>query len=90
MDINTRSVMSTLAIVPLALLASTWGVQKLQTMLIYPSNVPEGSRTHVDTPDMFNIPYENVTIQTSDGEKLQAYIMLVCVLVFFYIMDHGL
>lgn len=86
MGLDTQTLMSTLAVIPLAVFASSWGVQKLQTMLIYPSNMPENSRTQVDTPDKYNLPYENVTIKTSDGQKLQAFTMLVCVIVWIIAM----
>lgn len=60
----------------LALLALGYGVQKCQKYLIYPSSFPEGSRTNVDTPTMYDIPYEDVKIETEDGEKLHAYVMV--------------
>lgn len=62
-----------------------YGIQKLQEMLVYPSNIPEGSRTQVDTPKKYNIPYEEIRLKTADGESLQAYIMTVSInyIVFF-------
>lgn len=54
-----------------------WGAQKLQSSLIYPSNVPEGSRDEVDTPKSYCMDYEDVRIKTKDGQTLQAYVMMV-------------
>ncbi|VVT56861.1 uncharacterized protein SAPINGB_P005348 [Magnusiomyces paraingens] len=53
-----------------------YGIQKLQEMMVYPSNVPEGSRSHVDTPAKYGIPFDDIKITTPDGETLQAYIMV--------------
>ncbi|KAJ1558064.1 hypothetical protein HK096_003751 [Nowakowskiella sp. JEL0078] len=45
-----------------------------QTSLIYPSNVPPGSRTEVYTPNMFDLPnWDDVELTTSDGVKIKAY-----------------
>lgn len=57
-----------------ALVAS--GLYLFQSKLIYPSNFPAGSRTAVDTPDSFQMPYKDVTIDTPDGEKIKAYVCL--------------
>lgn len=62
--------------VGLAVLALKFTIEKVQKYLIYPSNFPEGSRTEVDTPTMYNIPYEDVKIDTIDGERLHAYVMV--------------
>jgi hypothetical protein len=48
---------------------------RYQCSLIYPSSFPSGSRTEVATPDQFNIEYENLTLQTPDGESLHAFLM---------------
>lgn len=56
-----------------------YGAQKLESMLLYPSNIPEGSRTNVDTPDKYNLPYKKVELKTVDNETLQAYILTVCI-----------
>lgn len=49
---------------------------RYQRNLVYPSNVPSGSRTEVPTPDLFGIDdYEVVMLETPDGEKLHAYLM---------------
>lgn len=47
-----------------------------QRALVYPSSYPEGSRTAVDTPDRFDLPYTEHRLQTPDGEKLHVYVML--------------
>lgn len=46
-----------------------------QSTLIYPSNFPAGSRTEVQTPKSYDLPYEDVTIDTKDGEKIKAFVM---------------
>lgn len=46
-----------------------WG----QRSLLYPSNIPEGSRAHVDTPDAWKMPFEEVRLKTPDGETIHAY-----------------
>lgn len=48
-----------------------------QTRLIYPSNIPSGSRTIVATPDEFDMPhYENVELTTPDGVRIRAFLIL--------------
>lgn len=47
-----------------------------QRGLIYPSSFPEGSRTEVDTPDRYDLPFNEYRLATPDGEKLHAYVML--------------
>lgn len=50
---------------------------RAQTKLIYPSGVPEGSRRHIDTPAMHGMPdFEDLTLTTSDGLKVRAYLIL--------------
>ncbi|KAK9474412.1 Alpha/Beta hydrolase protein [Dipodascopsis tothii] len=46
-----------------------------QSTLIYPSNFPPGSRTQVPTPDSFDLPYEDVTLDTPDGEKIKLFVI---------------
>ena len=46
-----------------------------QRTLVYPSNFPTGSRTEILTPDQYDIEYENLTLQTPDGESLHAFLM---------------
>ncbi|CED84403.1 Predicted alpha/beta hydrolase BEM46 [Phaffia rhodozyma] len=47
-----------------------------QNKLIYPSAYPEGSRTKVDLPTEFDMPFEDVELTAPDGTKLKAYLML--------------
>ncbi|KZT55655.1 alpha/beta-hydrolase [Calocera cornea HHB12733] len=47
-----------------------------QSALIYPSSVPQGSRTMVPKPSQYGMPYEDVELLTPDNVKLQAYLML--------------
>ena len=45
--------------------------------IAYPSNFPPGSRTDVPNPyDECGIEYENLYLDTPDGERLHAYLML--------------
>ncbi|KAK7207994.1 BEM46 family protein-like protein [Myxozyma melibiosi] len=46
-----------------------------QSALIYPSNIPPGSRTEVQTPKSYDLPYEDVTLETEDGEKIKLFVM---------------
>lgn len=46
-----------------------------QRKLVYPSMLNK-AREKVDTPDMFDIPYESIKIKTSDGEILQSFLMM--------------
>lgn len=63
-------------ILPLMASLAIYGIYRFQTSLIYPSNFPEGSRDVVDDPSSYDIDFEDVTIRTSDGEKLKAYEMV--------------
>lgn len=47
-----------------------------QNSLIYPSNVPEGSRTNVATPADYGMPYSDLTFTTSDNVKIRAYLLV--------------
>ena len=48
-----------------------------QTRLIYPSNLPSGSRTTVSTPDEHGMPqYDEITLTTSDNVKIRAFVVL--------------
>ncbi|KAL1919694.1 uncharacterized protein VTP21DRAFT_1625 [Calcarisporiella thermophila] len=45
-----------------------------QTELIYPSKIPEGSRTHVDLPSSYGMNnFEDLTLTAQDGLKIRAY-----------------
>ncbi|KAK9314227.1 Alpha/Beta hydrolase protein [Lipomyces starkeyi] len=46
-----------------------------QSALIYPSSFPAGSRTDVPTPDRYSIPYEDITLETKDGEQIKLFVM---------------
>ncbi|KAK9491904.1 Alpha/Beta hydrolase protein [Lipomyces doorenjongii] len=46
-----------------------------QSALIYPSSFPVGSRTDVPTPDRYSIPYEDITLETTDGEQIKLFVM---------------
>jgi fermentation-respiration switch protein FrsA (DUF1100 family) len=51
-----------------------WTLYYYQNDLIYPANLPEGSRTVVMKPDEFDMPhYESVTFVTRDGVKITGY-----------------
>lgn len=50
-------------------------IYKIQFLLIYPSSFPEGSRTEVDTPDMYGMTYTEDTLLTPDGEHIRVYTM---------------
>lgn len=65
-----------LTITPAAFSVFALGIYKFQTSLIYPSDFPPDSRTNVDTPASYNIPYEDVTLTTADKEKLKLFVML--------------
>lgn len=67
--------MMTLA--PVAVTLAVMAIYKLENMLIYPTNYPVDSRYRVDTPDLYDIPFEDVTLETPDGVTLRAYIMTV-------------
>ncbi|EUC59279.1 alpha/beta hydrolase family protein [Rhizoctonia solani AG-3 Rhs1AP] len=47
-----------------------------QNSLIYPSNVPEGSRTKVATPAEYGLPYSDLTFTTPDNVKIRAYLLI--------------
>ncbi|KEP49800.1 alpha/beta hydrolase family protein [Rhizoctonia solani 123E] len=47
-----------------------------QNSLIYPSNVPEGSRTKVATPAEYGLPYTDLTFTTPDNVKIRAYLLI--------------
>ncbi|GAA5907824.1 hypothetical protein JCM6882_004567 [Rhodosporidiobolus microsporus] len=61
----------------LALTGSGTALYLLQTRLIYPSNLPSGSRENVPTPDEFGIeqPWEDVELKAPDGVRVRAYVI---------------
>lgn len=78
-DIGSSNYVAYIAAVPLVISMFVYGIQKLQDMIIYPSNVPEGSRTQVDTPEKYGMEFEDIKIKTTDGEELQTYILTVSI-----------
>ncbi|CAF1114469.1 unnamed protein product [Adineta steineri] len=54
------------------ILSSLYG---LQDMLLFQPNEPDTARTIVQTPDLFHMEYEIVTIETADKEKLHGYLL---------------
>lgn len=53
-------------------LASLYG---FQDALLYQPNEPDTSRTLVQTPDTFHLPYETIIIETPDNEKLHGFLI---------------
>lgn len=64
-------VVSGAALITVALVALYF----FQRKLVYPSFLNK-ARIQVDTPDLFDLPYEEVKITTDDGETLHAYMLL--------------
>ncbi|UJR31466.1 hypothetical protein I4U23_018955 [Adineta vaga] len=54
------------------ILTSLYG---LQDMLLYQPNEPDTARTIVQTPELFHMEYETITIETTDNEKLHGYLL---------------
>ncbi|CAF1388748.1 unnamed protein product, partial [Adineta ricciae] len=46
-----------------------------QDALLFQPNEPDTSRTIVQTPDVFHMPYETITIETPDNEKLHGFLI---------------
>ncbi|EMR11504.1 hypothetical protein PNEG_00517 [Pneumocystis murina B123] len=55
---------------------TVFSIYYLQFRFIYLSWVPMGSRTRVERPDAYQIPYEEVTLSTPDGISLHAYLLI--------------
>lgn len=47
----------------------------LQSRLIYPANLPAGSRQDVPRPEEFGMPGEEVELTAPDGVKLKAFVI---------------
>lgn len=77
MDYSSKGIAVFTTFFTLSITSLWYGIQKIESMLIYPSNVPEGSRENVDTPAKYNLPFKNVTIKTIDNQTLQAYVLTV-------------
>jgi hypothetical protein len=56
----------------LLFLASLYG---FQDALLYQPNEPDTARTIVQTPDTYHMPYETITIETPDNEKLHGFLI---------------
>jgi hypothetical protein len=54
------------------IIASLYG---FQDALLYQPNEPDTARTIVLTPDLVHIPYEVITIETPDNEKLHGFLI---------------
>ncbi|CAF2093983.1 unnamed protein product [Rotaria magnacalcarata] len=52
-----------------------FSLYSLQDALLYQPSEPDTSRLIVQTPDYFHMPYEILTIPTSDNEKLHGYLI---------------
>lgn len=46
-----------------------------QRSLIYCASLPEDSRTVVETPDVYGLPFTESTLETPDGARLRSYVM---------------
>ncbi|PKI84169.1 bem46 protein, variant [Malassezia vespertilionis] len=66
----------TLATVTLSIASLAGVIYVYQRALIYPSSIPDGSRTTVDAPDMYDLPYKEFRLKTPDGVLLHTYVML--------------
>ncbi|ORY31353.1 Alpha/Beta hydrolase protein [Naematelia encephala] len=51
------------------------GLWYFQRRLIYPADMPSGSRKLVPKPSDIGLAYEDVTLQTRDGIKIKAYVI---------------
>lgn len=66
-----------LAGLALVSLATTAGLlYRYQRLLIYPSNVPPGSRQHCMAPDELGMPYAEEELRTPDGETVRLFLIL--------------
>ena len=72
------SFMQTAATLAVMLLTAAGGLLYWnQTSIIYPANMPEGSRENVDTPDKYGMKsFEDLSIRSSDGVLLRAHFIL--------------
>ncbi|KAK9452374.1 Alpha/Beta hydrolase protein [Limtongia smithiae] len=71
--VRTIKILSTLGVTAVGTLALV--LYFAQSSLIYPSSFPAGSRTEVQTPDRYDIPFEDVTLDTPDDEKIKLFVM---------------
>lgn len=59
----------------LLLATFAYTVYKVQFFLIYPSNLPAGSRSQVDTPQTYGMAYSEQSVFSPDGVKLQIFVI---------------
>jgi fermentation-respiration switch protein FrsA (DUF1100 family) len=55
--------------------ASLFALYHFQLKLIYPSTL-NNARLKTETPDQYGMPYENIFLETPDGEKLHVFLLL--------------
>ncbi|GEM12498.1 alpha/beta hydrolase fold-1 domain containing protein [Rhodotorula toruloides] len=60
----------------LSVLGGGTALYLFQTRLIYPANLPSGSREHVPRPQVFGMEGEEVDLQSADGVKVKAFVIL--------------
>jgi len=51
------------------------GLYALQDALLFQPNEPDTSRLIVQTPDLYQMPYETIFIETSDHERLHGFLI---------------
>ncbi len=59
-----------------SIVSSAGLLYRYQRSLIYPSSFPSGSRTHVQTPDEYGLPFTEEKLKTPDGETIRLFVML--------------
>ncbi|KAG0250729.1 hypothetical protein BG011_008139 [Mortierella polycephala] len=64
-----------LAAAAVAVLSGGALLYHFQCEIIYPANFPEGSRTNVAKPSQYGLPFEDLTLTTSDNVKIRAYLI---------------
>ncbi|OQR76993.1 abhydrolase domain-containing protein 13-like [Tropilaelaps mercedesae] len=57
------------------LVSSMRALYNICDQLLYHPEQPETSRTHVGLPSTMNLPYEEVTLKTSDGVRLHSFLI---------------
>lgn len=57
------------------LFSSSAGLYALQDALLFQPNEPDTSRLIVQTPDLYQMPYETIFIETSDHERLHGFLI---------------
>ncbi|KAF9109353.1 hypothetical protein BGX27_007700 [Mortierella sp. AM989] len=64
-----------LAAAAVAILGGGALLYQFQCEIIYPASFPEGSRTLVAKPSQYNMPFEDLTLETPDKVKIRAYMI---------------